>query len=126
MGPVKREWFAARAKVGETGQCRICGVDCLHRKVDAAHVIGRTHDPKATYKGEATDNVDGSVWVTPDRIVPLCGPATDTGTCHNKHDSHDPDFQLLPYLTIEEQLQAVADAGGIELARNRLVGRNLR
>jgi hypothetical protein len=72
--------------------------------VEAAHVIGRANDrPK---------NLEGTrLWVDPDAVIPLCRDH------HTAYDSHELD--VLAVLTLEEQLRAVEDAGGIELARVR-------
>jgi hypothetical protein len=102
---MKRDWADARAKVDAEGSCRRCPTAF---GVEAAHVIYRAHDV-------------GS-WVNPDSIVPLCGPATSSQTCHGLYDAHRLD--LLPYLTLAEQVQAVQDAGGIESARRRICGRH--
>lgn len=53
--------------------------------------------------------------VDPDRVIPLCGPFP--AGCHGAEHRHELD--TLPLLSLEEQLQAVADAGGIENARIR-------
>lgn len=111
---MKRDWSSARQKVVDEGtRCRVCKRTL---RVEAAHIIGREHD---------RDSRNGLVWghdadacfVRPDRIVPLCGPATDLNTCHGKYDAHRLD--LLPHLTREEEAQAVADVG-LEAARMRL------
>jgi hypothetical protein len=103
----KRDWADARAKVEEEGCCRIC--KRTDRKLEAAHVLGREHDePKSP--GSAT------LYVHPDRIFPACGPFPDG--CHGDVDHRR--ISSLPYLTLDEQLQAVRDAGGIAQARMRL------
>lgn len=120
---MKRDWTAAREKVLDEGKCRACDKPLSSGRIEAAHIMGREFDKKPTLDAH-TDWLAGVV--APIRIVPLCGPATDTGTCHNRHDSHDPDFDLLRHLSLPEQLQAHADAGSMQRAYNRLVGRNLR
>lgn len=104
-----RDWAAAIGKVSAEGECRVCGLtlDAAARKglrIEAAHIIDRSL------------GADKSA----DIIVPLCGPVTTTSTCHAKYDEHRLD--LLPYLTLDEQLAAVHAAKGIEKARNRIVG----
>jgi hypothetical protein len=107
-----RDWTDARAKVDEEGCCRIC--KRTDRKLEAAHVLGREHDePKVS---EATGNHMNVLYVDPDRIFPACGPFPDG--CHGDVDLHR--INYLPYLTLEEQVRAVRDAGGIEPARIRL------
>lgn len=99
----KRDWTDARAKVEIEGRCRRCGGEPPH--LEAAHLVGRKLDEP---------HPDGTkrLWVNPDRIVPLCPED------HAAFDAHRLD--LLGHLSIEEQLRAVADCGGIEQARRRL------
>jgi len=101
-----RDWTAAVLKVESEGKCRVCGSGS---NVEAAHVMGRKHD-EPVHPGSSV------LYVDPNRIVPLCGPFPDGH--HGEYDHKRLD--LLSYLTLEEQVQAVADAGGIELARKRL------
>lgn len=104
---VKRDWIEARRKVEREGKCRYCETT---RQVQAAHTISRT---KQDYK-------DGSKRVVKaDSIVPLCGPFAND--CHGKYDRHELD--LMGCLSLWEELNAVEAAGGIELARNRLIGK---
>lgn len=49
-----------------------------------------------------------------DNVVPLCGGPDG---CHGAYDRHELD--LLPYLTLPEQIAAVRQAGGIALAYRR-------
>ena len=108
---IKRSWDAAIAKVEEEGRCRVCGDTGF---LNAAHVIGRKHDAEVIGpKGGK------SRYVHPDSIVPLCG-AFSENFCHGEYDQRRLD--LLPYLNLYEQIRAVEDAGGIELARNRICG----
>lgn len=109
---MRRDWSAARAKCDQQG-CRICGLPA-----EAAHTIGRVHDKQHAVAVQNDGRRIGVLWVHPDRIVPLCGPTP--GGHHGQYDRGELD--LLPHLTLPEQLQAVADAGSIELARKRLVG----
>lgn len=124
MSQPKRDWILARAKVDHEGVCRVCRTS--HR-IEAAHVIGREHDRDAGLN-YGRDAAGGKLLVNPDRIVPLCGPATDLSTCHGKYDAHRLD--LLPYLHVTEVLQAVADcssgrSNGFEGARLRICGNDL-
>jgi hypothetical protein len=114
----KRDWTDARRKVEEEGCCRIC--KRTDRPLEAAHVLGREHDePKVVarnlFDGESV-TTSKTLYVHPDRIVPLCGPFPSG--CHGDIDMRR--INVLPYLTLEEQLQAVKDAGSIEAARIRL------
>lgn len=107
----QRDWTDALAKVEEEGCCRIC--KRTDRKLDAAHVLGREHDePKVGEGGRILQ----TLYVHPDRIIPACGPFPEG--CHGDIDMRR--INLLPHLTLNEQIQAVRDAGGIEAARIRL------
>lgn len=109
----KRDWTAAREKVEAEGQCRVWShnIDATgcEGALEAAHVIGREHDLKG-YEGDY-GRVFGYT-VEPVRIIPLCTKH------HRLYDAHQID--VLPVLTLDEQIQAVRDAGGLELARKRL------
>ncbi len=102
----KRDWTHARAKVEAEGACRVCGSP----NVEAAHVIGREHDPEL-------QELDGTPFVRvvlPEAVVPLCREH------HTAYDHHELD--LLPHLNLEEQERAVKDAGSIALAYKRTTG----
>lgn len=94
---MRRDWKQARAKVNSEAECRVCGTG---EGLQAAHTIGRKHDPPS---GKVRDR----------DIVPLC-PG-----CHMKYDGRQLD--LLPYLTYDEQA-AAAEHVGIVRAMNRLTG----
>lgn len=108
----RRDWIQAHEKVSnEGGRCRVCRT---FQDVQRAHVIGRTHDFDFPLRAEG-DWKPGTVH--PDRIVPLCQHH------HTEFDAHR--FDLLPWLTLYETLQAVADSAsgrenGLEKARRRL------
>jgi hypothetical protein len=106
-----RDWRWARAKVERERTCRVDDREgaCAGR-LQAAHVIGRERDP--TVSDERGREVRE---VQPDAIVPLCVAH------HRAYDAHEID--LLPYLTLREQLRAVEDAGGIANALRRISGR---
>lgn len=90
----KRDWRDANEQ--KRGPCRVCGEPY---NVELAHLVGREFDPKR-----------GSVrYVRPDSIVPLCGPSTDTTTCHGLQ--HAGLLDLIPHTTKEEQACAVLDIG---------------
>lgn len=102
MSQPRRDWKQAREKCEREGGCRVCGV----WPVEAAHVVGRAAD-------KDTRPRKGGTWtVMPQRVVPLCAEH------HRAYDAGS--FDLLPHLEIGEQMWAVSDAGGIELARRRL------
>lgn len=95
----RRNWKEARAKVDtENGRCRVCGAP----NAEAAHVIPRSLAPGVGNNMSA------------DNVVPLCGGPDG---CHGAYDRHELD--LLPYLTLPEQVAAVRQAGGIALAYRR-------
>jgi hypothetical protein len=89
---MKRDWTAARAKVRDDGRCRVCAASYII--LDPAHVIPRSRIGKG---GE-----------DPRNIVGLCR------RCHDAYDREN--FDLLPYLTLEEQAYAVGLVG-LEEAR---------
>jgi hypothetical protein len=104
MGP-KRDWRSVRTEASDP--CRVCGRE---GQTERAHISGRRYDrPRPGTK---------TLWVNPLDIVPLCGPAADSGSCHGRFDSGDLD--LMPYLTTAEQMRAVECFGNIEQARMRL------
>lgn len=96
MSKARRDWKAARGKCDDEGECRVC----QRYGVEAAHTIGRVHDP-ANGKVRAVD------------IVPLCPEH------HRLYDGRK--FDLLPYLTYEEQAAAVEHVGIVRALR-RLSG----
>ena len=104
-----RNWTHARDKVLREGVCRV--PTCEATNLDAAHIIGRTHDYTVPLRVTFDEEVwaPGKVW--PYRIIPLCSE-------HHRLQ-HAGQLDILPLLTIEEQAQAVADAGGIERAGSR-------
>ena len=106
-GSPARDWRDSVAKLEAEGCCRVCGIE---RGLQQAHTAGRRFD--VTRPGRKT------LWVNPDAIVPLCPH------CHHDYDAHDLD--LLPYLTLDEQLYVVKVMGGIEAARIRLAPRDYK
>lgn len=105
----RRSWKAALEKVEAEGQCRVCGTT---EYLDAAHTISRKAQDV-----EVTGSRGGRhIYVMPDSVVPLCNGFANG--CHGLYDGRELD--LLPYLSIDEQLNAVDAAGGIEMARRRL------
>lgn len=113
---IRRDWRLARAKVDAAGCCRNCG---RTSDLEAAHVIGREHDADPPVGGRGALYDDGSkfwAWreylVVPERIIPLCAD------CHRgPNGQHAKRLDVLPLLTVAEQVQAVADAGGIVSAK---------
>lgn len=97
-GHPKRDW--SDVTIDRDDPCRWCGET---GRTERAHIAGRQYDRKQ-------DN--GVRYVTPDSVLGLCR------SCHQSYDAHQLD--LLPCLTLAEQVQAVIDLGGIEAARIRL------
>lgn len=94
---MRRDWKAARAKVDDEAECRVCRSPY---DLQAAHTVGRSYDPPSG-KVRALD------------VVPLC-PG-----CHMAYDGRRLD--LLPHLTYAEQAAAVEHLG-ILRAAHRLSG----
>lgn len=126
MAAAPRYWNDARARNVEA--CRVCGLgNESGRRIELAHVVGRTHDPEIacpTCSPYAEDDWqdhrarcptckgEGRVrYVHPLAVVPLCsivvGKKSDG--CHWRFDQGRLD--LLPYLTIGEQAHAVGLIG---------------
>lgn len=104
MGP-RRDWRDITIEAADP--CRVCGAE---GQTERAHVSGRRFDePKPGRK---------TPWVNPLDVVPLCGPATDSASCHFRFDAGILD--LMPYLTAAEQVKCVENFGSIEQARMRL------
>lgn len=104
MGP-KRDW--SDVDVDADTPCLLCG---MQGRTERAHVMGRKFDkPKPGRK---------TLWVNPLDIVPLCGPALDSQSCHYRYDNGLEG--ILHRLDTERQIRAVELAGSIESARKRL------
>lgn len=113
---VRRDWRDAQARVTLEGCCRGCGKTAEHlalmgRKLDCAHIIGRTFDVKR--KNDIR-------YVHPLSTFPLCGPPTETGTCHNLYDGHELD--MWDRLTFDERGWVIGRVGEGQ-ARRRIQGR---
>jgi hypothetical protein len=108
---LRRNWDLAIAKIADEGACRACGRS--DRKLDCAHVVGRRADVRS----------GNTAIVNPDSIIPLCGPSTDTASCHCRYDQHRLDVCGL--LSLDESVQAVRDAGGLGAAYRRVTGQRL-
>jgi hypothetical protein len=94
---------AGRAKVEAEGVCRVCGAGLS--TLEAAHTFDRS--------------LGKSSFDDPDLIVPLCGRFGNH--CHQQYDANR--LNLLPYLSLAEQVALVRVAGGIERARKRVIGK---
>lgn len=113
----KRDWSEALDKVEEEGRCRACSVpagsyiDGFPVQLEAAHVIGRKYD-----EVEIGPRGGKTLVVKRESVIPLCN------ACHLQYDAHRLD--LLPFLFLPEQIEAVRAAGGISSANRRLSGRD--
>lgn len=119
----RRDWSLVNEKLEAEGfECRSCHRRAGEAVIERAHIIGREHDfePPVTWPSDVPWITRRRVLVVPARIVPLCGPVGDPASCHGKAHMHA--LEWLPILTVAEQVQAVADAGGIETALRTLVG----
>lgn len=110
--PIRRMWGAAEEK--RRRRCRACGRSLselrqMGRNIELAHVVGREHDLTPAIGFEEIPLERGQLFVAPTRVIPLCGPSVDSGTCHNLQ--HAGRLDLLPHLTRAEEIQAVADLG---------------
>jgi hypothetical protein len=102
---MRRTWVTARGKVEAEGVCRLhlaTIYGACDGPLEAAHVVGRVHDQEGDVVGED--------------IVPLCRRH------HAMYDARSVD--LLPFLTITEQTQAVCHVG-IVRAYQRTTGQRL-
>lgn len=114
MTQPKRFWDDAIAKRDGEGCCRVCGKTW---GVEFAHLSGRKFDPVGplyVYEQSIGTEITGQstrivTYVRPESGIPLCGPATDTTTCHGKQ--HAGRLDLLPHITNEEAACAVSDLG---------------
>jgi hypothetical protein len=104
MGP-RRDWSDITIEASDP--CRICGAE---GQTERAHVSGRRFDKPRPGKR--------IIWVNPLDVIPLCGPATDSQSCHCRFDSGVLD--VIGYLTSEEQVRVVENFGSIEQARMRV------
>lgn len=104
----KRDWADAEAK---RGPCRICGSP----DGELAHTINRAKQDELRVGPRGGEYL----WVNPHSVLPLCGDFFGVGH-HKQYDAGELD--ILAYLTLEEQLNAVRAAGGIFLAMQRLTG----
>lgn len=114
---LKRDWSIAN-EFKRTKQCRACGkvtgqVKCF----ELAHVIGTEHDRKDCSITEWEGHSVRLAVVKPARVITLCGPSGETGTCHNLYDSHRLD--IWDFLTQVEKDQAIEDAGSLGQALHR-------
>ncbi len=119
--PMKRtapkvDWSEARDKLEEEGRCRVCLrlsgdiIDGYPVILECAHTIDRERQDEVVIgpRGGETRVVKR------ESTVPLCMD------CHRAYDEHRLD--LLPFLFLPEQIDAVRAAGGIAAANRRLSG----
>ena len=109
--PFRYDWGRANCQKRSVC-CRVCGRS--DRKIELAHVWGIEADTRAAI----VTVVDGQdvrlAVILPARVIPLCGPSVDTGTCHNLQ--HGSRLDVWDFLTEPERFQAITDAGGLGLA----------
>ena len=98
---MRRDWSEAREKVENEGRCRVCKAS---GPLDAAHVIPRS----------ANGSVDNMSHLS---VIPLCR------ICHSRQ--HTAKLDILPFLTLDEQMAAVRAAGGIVSAYRHTTGDRL-
>lgn len=103
---LRRDWSDAEAK---RGPCRVCGETW---NVELAHLSAREYAPPSDKHGMDR-------YVRPESVIPLCGPATTTTTCHGMQ--HAGVLDLVPYLSNEEAASVVLDLG-LQAAYTRLGG----
>lgn len=113
---VRRKWTDALIKTEREGKCRNCARERatlvrMGRTLETVHLIGRTFDRVR----------DGVRYVDPDSTMPLCGPPTTTGTCHNLFDSHT--LNLWGHLKSRERTWVI-DRVGEGQARRKIEGRS--
>jgi hypothetical protein len=102
----RRDWSDAEKK---RGPCRVCGFQAS----ELAHTIGRAKQDKRIKRKQGDVWVESDVlWINPSSVVPLCT------VHHREYDARQLD--LLPYLSIAEEVNAV-ETVGIESAYRRLV-----
>ena len=97
---------------------------CGWPETELAHTIGRAR------QDEKRVGPKGGVylWVNPDSVIPLCPQRSDVDHdgkalalgCHAAYDGHELD--LLGFLTLKEELNAVRAAGSIAAALRRITG----
>ena len=125
LGGPPREWADARLKVEAEGCCRKCDRVLPPDRLEFDHVIGRQYDDPmtcGTCKGSRRrlagagpctvckgSGLSRTLYVDPDSGIPLCN------SCHRA--KHRGEFDLLPLLTLAEQLYCVRKLEGLEKAR---------
>lgn len=116
--PILRVWNLANT-TKRLGSCRLCNKTAAEvKKLELAHVMGCEHDLKETVIGKDDQGRPRRLClVLPSRVIELCGPAVDTGTCHNGLDTHQMD--VWDVLSPGEKKQAIEDAGGLGQALKR-------
>lgn len=108
-GPIPTDPGLGRDKVEAEGKCRYCGGT---RDLEMAHVIGKAEQDIETVGPRGGRRK----FVPAVAVIPLCGAFTQ-GNCHYRYDHHELD--ILPYLYLDEELEAVRPAGGIYAAYRR-------
>lgn len=124
-GGPDRDWSIANLihRELDDGCCVVCGKP----GADLAHIIGRECDkrPPVVWDEEARGRPWRPYLVVPERVTLLCGPSRDTGTHHCLYDGTPEErrqLNLLIYLSVEQQIQALADAGNVYAMLTRVAG----
>jgi hypothetical protein len=123
-----RDWTDALEKVHSEGRCRNCNfTGSSTNRIVCAHTAGRRYDPHKICKActggrskvgprpchvcKGRGHLKGR-YVPPEAVIPLCEH------CHD--DQHAGKLELLPLLTVTEQIYCVGVFEGIENARTHL------
>lgn len=112
--PLRQDWELANWEK-RTDRCRICGTRT--RKIELAHVIGVEHDTREAVVTTVAGKEVRLVTINPDRVFSMCGPVTDSGTCHWL--DHHYRLEKWDHMTDAEKRQAIVDAGGLGQALRR-------
>jgi hypothetical protein len=104
-----KDWSEAIAKKEAEQACRVCKRS-YGELVYAGFTLEAAHTVSQSLQDAPGD--DGKLRVGAASIIPLCGPVNASRSCHAKHHEHRID--LMPYLTREEEVDAV---GAVGLAR---------
>ena len=79
-------------KIADEGRCRSCGVPDTIHGLDPAHTIPKSIGGKMNY----------------DSVIPLCRYCHD---CQHGKNGRENQFELLPWMTRDEEIEAVRAIG---------------
>lgn len=114
-GQIKTDPSLGRDKVDAEGCCRICGSTS---DLEMAHTIGKAQQDIETVGPRG----GRQKFVPSDAVIPLCGPFP--AGCHGLH--HKGELDLLPYLYLEEEINAARACGGLYAALIKLMPSEFR